>query len=153
MLSKLDAVAEKYDELTRLLSDPAVAADHQQYQKYSRERAEIEDVVNHFRAYRDLQKQLREAEEITQDKQADPELRAMADAELKELRPRLARMDQDLRLMLVPKDPRRAGGGQRKSSPRSRARACSAGSSMRAACTGCSAFRPRRPRAGSTPRR
>jgi len=106
MLSKLDAVAEKYDELTRLLSDPAVAADHQQYQKYSRERAEIEDVVNHFRAYRDLQKQLREAEEITQDKQADPELRAMADAELKELRPRLARMDQDLRLMLVPKDPR-----------------------------------------------
>jgi peptide chain release factor 1 len=106
MLSKLDAVAEKYDELTRLLSDPAVAADHQQYQKYSRERAEIEDVVNHFRAYRDLQKQLREAEEITQDKQADPELRAMADAELKELRPRLERMDQELRLMLVPKDPR-----------------------------------------------
>ena len=106
MLSKLDAVAEKYDELTRLLSDPVVAADHQQYQKYSRERAEIEDVVNHFRAYRDLQKQLREAEEITQDKQADPELRAMADAELKELRPRLERMDQELRLMLVPKDPR-----------------------------------------------
>jgi peptide chain release factor 1 len=106
MLSKLDAVAEKYDELTRLLSDPVVAADHQQYQKYSRERAEIEDVVNHFRAFRNLQKQLREAEEITQDKQADPELRAMADAELKELRPRLERMDQELRLMLVPKDPR-----------------------------------------------
>ena len=106
MLSKLDAVAEKYDELTRLLSDPAVAADHQQYQKYSRERAEIEDVVNHFRAYRELQKQLREAEEITQDKQADPELRAMAEAELKELRPRLEQMDQELRLMLVPKDPR-----------------------------------------------
>jgi peptide chain release factor 1 len=106
MLSKLEAVSEKYDELTRLLSDPVVAANHQQYQKYSKERAEIEDVVRHFRAYRDLQKQLREAEELGQDKQADPELRAMADAELKELRPRIERMEQELRLMLVPKDPR-----------------------------------------------
>jgi peptide chain release factor 1 len=106
MLSKLDAVAEKYDELTRLLSDPAVAADHQRYQKYSMERSEIEDVVNLYRAYRNMQKQIREAEEMTQDKQADPELRAMAEAELKELRPRTEQMDQDLRLMLVPKDPR-----------------------------------------------
>src|SRR5512142_1463578 len=102
MLSKLDAVAEKYDELTRLLADPSVAADHQRYQKYSKERSEIEDVVNHYRSYRNLQKQIREAEEITQDKQADPELRAMAEAELKELRAVVERMDQELRLMLVP---------------------------------------------------
>ncbi|HYA88506.1 MAG TPA: peptide chain release factor 1 [Nitrospirota bacterium] len=106
MLSKLDAVAEKYDELTRLLSDPGVAADHQQYQKYSKERSEIEDVVHHFRAYQNVRKQIREAEEITIDKQADPELRAMAEAELKELRPRVEQMEQDLRIMLVPKDPR-----------------------------------------------
>jgi len=106
MLSKLDAVAEKYDELTRLLSDPGVAADHQQYQKYSKERSEIEEVVHHFRAYQNVRKQIREAEEITIDKQADPELRAMAEAELKELRPRVEQMEQDLRIMLVPKDPR-----------------------------------------------
>ncbi len=106
MLSKLDAVAEKYDELTRLLSDPGVAADHQQYQKYSKERSEIEDVVHQFRAYQNVQKQIREAEEFTIDKQADPELRAMAEAELRELRPRFEQMEQDLRIMLVPKDPR-----------------------------------------------
>ncbi len=106
MLKKLDAVAEKYDELTRLLSDPVVAADHQQYQKYSRERSEIEDVVNKYRAYQNLQKQIREAEEITQDKQADPELRTMAEAELKDLRPRTEEMDQEIRIMLVPRDPR-----------------------------------------------
>ncbi len=106
MLTKLDAVAEKYDELTRLLSDPGVAADHQQYQKYSKERSEIEEVVTHYRAYQDVIKQIREAEEITQDKQADPDLKSMADAELKELRPKAERMDQELRLMLVPKDPR-----------------------------------------------
>jgi peptide chain release factor 1 len=106
MLRKLEAVAEKYDELTRLLSDPGVAANHQQYQKYSRERSDIEDVVNHYRAYRDLEKQLSEATEITNDKQSDPELRAMAEAELKELSPKIAQMEQELRLMLVPKDPR-----------------------------------------------
>ncbi len=106
MLSKLDAVAEKYDELTRLLSDPAVAADHQKYQKYSMERSEIEEVVNHYRAYRNLLNQIREAEEITQDKKTDPDLRAMADEELKELRPQVAQMEQDLRLLLVPRDPR-----------------------------------------------
>jgi len=104
MLRKLDAVAEKYDELTRLLSDPVVAADHQQYQKYSKERSEIEDVVNKYRAFQNLQKQLREVEEITQDKQADPELRTMAEAELKDLRPRIEQMDQELRIMLVPRD-------------------------------------------------
>ena len=104
MLRKLDAVAEKYDELTRLLSDPVVAADHQQYQTYSKERSEIEDVVNKYRAFQNLQKQLREVEEITQDKQADPELRTMAEAELKDLRPRIEQMDQELRIMLVPRD-------------------------------------------------
>jgi peptide chain release factor 1 len=106
MFKKLDAVAEKYDELTRLLSDPAVAADHQQYQKYSKERSDIEDVVNHYRAYLDMLKQIREAEEITKDKKSDPELRAMAEAELKELLPKSEQMGQELRLMLVPKDPR-----------------------------------------------
>jgi peptide chain release factor 1 len=106
MLSKLDAVAEKYDELTRLLSDPGVAADHQQYQKYSKERAEIEDVVSHYRSYRNVLQQISDAEEIVQDKQSDPELRVMADAELKELRAQVDQMEKDLRLMLVPKDPR-----------------------------------------------
>jgi peptide chain release factor 1 len=62
--------------------------------------------VNHYRAFRSLQRQIKEAEEITQDKQADPELRAMAEAELRDLRPRVEQMDQELRLMLVPKDPR-----------------------------------------------
>jgi peptide chain release factor 1 len=106
MLKKLDAVAEKYDELTKLLSDPAVAANHQQYQKYSKERSDIEDVVNHYRAYQDILKQIREAEEITEDKKSDPELRAMAETELKELQPRSEQMGQELRLMLVPKDVR-----------------------------------------------
>jgi peptide chain release factor 1 len=106
MLKKLDAVAEKYDEISRLLEDPTVASDHQKYQKYSKERAEIEDVVLHYRAYRGVLKQIAEAEEITRDKNADAELRAMADAELKELGAKAPQMEQELRLMLVPKDPR-----------------------------------------------
>ena len=106
MLKKLEAVADKYDELTRLLADPSVASDHQKYQKYSKERSDIEDVVQLFRAYMDVLRQIKEAEEISQDKSADPDMRTMADAELKELQVKAPQMDQDLRLMLVPKDPR-----------------------------------------------
>ena len=106
MLKKLEAVAEKYDELTRLLSDPAVAASHQQYQKYSKERSDIEEVVEHYRAYLGVLRQIKDSEEISKDKSADPDLREMADAELKELLPKVGQMEQDIRLMLVPKDPR-----------------------------------------------
>jgi len=106
MLKKLEAVAGKYDELTRLLADPSVAADHQKYQKYSKERSDIEDVVLHYRAYKDVLRQLAETTEISQDKSADPDMRAMADAELKDLGAKAPQMEQALRLMLVPKDPR-----------------------------------------------
>ena len=106
MLKKLDAVAEKYDELTRLLADPSVAADHQKYQKYSKERSDIEEIVQHYRTFRDVLRQIREAEEISQDKSADGDLRSMADAELKELQPKVVQLEQELRLLLVPKDPR-----------------------------------------------
>src|SRR5512143_3541536 len=103
---KLDAVAEKYDELTRLLADPSVAADHQKYQKYSKERSDIEEVVQHYRAYNSALRQINEAEEISQDKSADAEMRQMAEVELKELGPKVQQMEQELRLMLVPRDPR-----------------------------------------------
>jgi peptide chain release factor 1 len=106
MFKKLEAVAEKYDELTRLLADPSVASDHQKYQKYSKERSDIEDVVRHYRAYKEVLRQIREAEEISQDKSADPDMRSMADAELKELQVKAPQMEQEMRLLLVPKDPR-----------------------------------------------
>jgi peptide chain release factor 1 len=106
MFKKLDAVVEKYDELTRLLGDPSVAADHQKYQKYSKERSDIEEVVRHYREYRDVLRRIGEDEELVRDKNGDPELRELAEAELKELRAAAGQMEQDLRLMLVPKDPR-----------------------------------------------
>ena len=106
MLKKLEAVAEKYDELTRLLADPGVAANHQQYQKFSRERSEVEEVVLRFREFKNVLQQIRESEEISIDKKADSDLREMASAELKELGPKSQQLEQELRLMLVPKDPR-----------------------------------------------
>ena len=108
MLKKLDTVEEKYEELTTILSDPKIASDHQQYQKYSKERSDIEDVVHRYREYKDMLRQIREAEEISQDKKAEPELREMAEGELKDLLPASAQMEQELRLMLIPRDPRDA---------------------------------------------
>lgn len=106
MLKKLDAVVEKYDELSRQLEDPDIASDHQKYQKLLKEQAEIEDIVRHYRSYQDVLKQIEEAEEILRDKSSEAELRDMAEAELKDLRLRQEQIEQELRLMLVPKDPR-----------------------------------------------
>jgi peptide chain release factor 1 len=106
MFKKLEAVAEKYDELTRLLSDPAVASDHQRYQKYSKERSDIDAVVTHYRGYLDLVRQFEEAGDLANDKTSGPELREMADAELKELRAKIEQIEQELRLMLIPRDSR-----------------------------------------------
>ncbi len=63
-------------------------------------------MVNHYRGYQDLLKQIHETGEITNDKKSDPELRSMAETELKELTLKSAQMEQELQLMLVPKDPR-----------------------------------------------
>lgn len=106
MLKKLDAVVEKYDELSRQLEDPDIASDHQKYQKLLKERAEIEDIVRHYRSYQDVLKQIEEAEEILRDKSSEAELRDMAEAELKDLRLRQEQIEHELRRMLVPKDPR-----------------------------------------------
>ncbi len=107
MLRKLEAVAEKYDELTRLLSDPGVAANHQQYQKYSRERSEIEDVVNHYRAYKDLEKQIERSRRRSPTTSSPiPNCAPWPKPSSRSFRPKIAQMEQELRLMLVPKDPR-----------------------------------------------
>ena len=106
MLKRLEAVVDKYEELTRLLSDPTVVSDHQKYQKYSKERSEIEDVVAKYREYHSVLREIEESRELGMDKKADPEMREMAEAELKELLPRRGQLEQELRLMLVPTDPR-----------------------------------------------
>ena len=104
MFKKLDAVVEKYDELTRLLSDPVVAADDQKYQKYSRSGRILKN-SEHYRAYRDILKHIMRPRRWSTTRKWMPRCGSWQTRN-KELRPRVEQMEQRLRLMLVPKDPR-----------------------------------------------
>ena len=101
VLRKLETIEQRFEELTALLSDPAVASNGDRFRKVSKERAALEATVNALRAYRKLAQDLADNEALL----ADPELREMAKEELAQLRPQLEPAEEQLKLYLVPKDP------------------------------------------------
>lgn len=105
LIEKLEIIKNKYEELTKLLSDPSVFSDFTLYQKYSKEQAEISGLVKKFREYKKLLTDINEAEEIL-NSSGDDGLKELALAELTELKERKPKLEDELRLMLLPKDPR-----------------------------------------------
>jgi peptide chain release factor 1 len=105
MLERLHKVEERYEELARLMADPAVAQDYERVAQYAKERSDLEDIVGVYRDYKDAVKELEETETLlTED--TDPELRELADAEVARLQARLDELKSQLRQLLLPKDPR-----------------------------------------------
>ncbi|RJQ50102.1 MAG: peptide chain release factor 1 [Nitrospiraceae bacterium] len=105
MLDKLEEIEKKYNGLTELLSDPAVFSDYQKMQKLSKERSELEDIVDKIREYKKVLSGIAEAEEILNDG-GDDGMKELATAELSELKEKKPNIEDELKLMLVPKDPR-----------------------------------------------
>ncbi len=104
MLDKLAALAEKYEKLTALVSDPDIIAKQSEWQKHIKARAEIEDVVQAYYAYKATCDGIDEAKLMANDK-SDPDMAEMAQAELEELIPQKEREEQALKVLLLPKDP------------------------------------------------
>lgn len=104
MLNKLAGVAERYEELERLMSDPDVAADYEKIAEYNQERANLQDIYDGYIEYKDVMEQITGAREMAENE--DGELKEMAQMELSELEPRRDELEEKLRLMLLPKDPR-----------------------------------------------
>jgi peptide chain release factor 1 len=101
VLHKLQAIEQRLDELTHLLSDPAVAANGDRYRKVAKERAALEPTVSALHAYRKLQRDVADNEVLLE----DPELREMAREELGTLRPQVEPAEEHLKTLLVPRDP------------------------------------------------
>jgi peptide chain release factor 1 len=105
LLDKLEEIENKYDELTRILSDPEVFSDYSKTQKYSKEQAELEDLVKKIREYKKILSGIKEAEEILNSSN-DTTLKELAEIELEELKEKKPKIENELKLMLIPKDPR-----------------------------------------------
>jgi peptide chain release factor 1 len=103
MHEKLEEVEQRFERLTADLSNPAVIADSTRLQKLSRERAGLERLVEAFRAFKRLQTELAGNEELLES--GDPELKALAREELPQLKAGLATLEEELKVLLLPRDP------------------------------------------------
>ncbi len=101
--TKLDEIEQRFNELERLLADPAIATNPERLVELGRERAEIEDLVTAYRRLRKVQEQIAEAEELR--READPELADLAAEEIDALEETRERLLAEIRRLLVPKDP------------------------------------------------
>ena len=104
MFDKLRQIEERYEELNRSLSDPAVIAQPVVYAKTAKAAAELSDTVQKFERYKALLTRLSEARHIWSE-DADREMRELAQAELDDLGARQTRIEEELRRLLLPRDP------------------------------------------------
>ena len=104
MFEQLQTFVDRYEEVTNLLADPDVLRDQSRWQKLNRERARLEEIVEAYREYRRLQSELHDAHTVMNEA-ADPELYALAQAEIEDLNGRLASLEERLKSLLIPRDP------------------------------------------------
>jgi peptide chain release factor 1 len=103
MFEKLEKVDERFREIEALLVEPGIVADRERYAALMRERSELEELVAAYRDRRSVADQLAEAAALRAD--SDPEIREMAAAEARALEQRLVTLDEQLTILLIPKDP------------------------------------------------
>jgi len=101
MFQKLEGVEKRYEELTKKISDPEIIANQSEWQKSIKEHAEIQDTVEKYREYKKVKQQLEEAKMMLD----DPELKELAQMELEEAKENLPKLEEELKFLLIPKDP------------------------------------------------
>ena len=101
MFDKLDAVEKRYEELTKMISDPEIIANQSEWQKLMKEHASIEDVALKYRDYKKVKNDMEEAKEMMEDK----ELKELAEADYYENKEKLPKLEEELKVLLIPKDP------------------------------------------------
>ena len=101
MFEKLEEVEKRYEELTKMISDPEVISNHAEWQKLMKEHASIEEVVLKFREYKKEKKSMEEAEELMK----DPEMKELAEEEYYASKEKLPEIEEELKFLLIPKDP------------------------------------------------
>ena len=104
LLDKLDGLQHKFEEISLLITDPAVIADMQRYIKLNKEYSELSKIMDARQEYKTALSNIQEAKEILASEN-DAEIREMARAELDELEPRIPEMEENIKMLLIPADP------------------------------------------------
>ena len=101
MIERLEATLKRYEDLEQELTKPEVLGDMKKTKQYSKEMADLEDIVNCYKKYKKILQGIEDSKEMMK----DPELGEMAKEELKELEEQKEKLDGELEILLIPKDP------------------------------------------------
>ncbi len=101
--SKIDGLAERLEEINALLADPGVIADQNRFRSLSQEHAQLTPLIDAWREYRQLQEEIDSAKGMLKDE--DPEMRAMAEEEIRHAKARQQQLETELQRLLLPTDP------------------------------------------------
>jgi peptide chain release factor 1 len=104
MLDKLEQVRQRFDEVTRLLSDPSVVENQERFRELSKEHSDLTPLIKAYEGYKKARNDLDGLKEITETS-SDPEMKQMAYDEMGGVKQRIARLEEDLKVLLIPKDP------------------------------------------------
>src|SRR6202451_1222188 len=104
MFERLDQIEARYDELTQTLASPEIVNDSARYQKTAKAHSEISAIVEKYREYKDLKRGIAESKAVLADEK-DVEMRAYAQEELDKLEGRVGAVEEELKVLLLPKDP------------------------------------------------
>ncbi|MBW1813563.1 MAG: peptide chain release factor 1 [Deltaproteobacteria bacterium] len=103
MFSKLEGVEERFLEIEKILSDPAIVSDREAYQKYAREHSDLNEVVSVFRKYKQTVQDINDSTELLEDN--EPEIKELAKSEIETLSEKKENLEEELKLLLTPRDP------------------------------------------------
>ena len=103
VVRKLETLVERFEELQALLSEPEIIADQNKFRALSKEYSQLEEVVKGFKDYQQCQEDLETAREMLAED--DPEMKEMAELEVKEAKGQMENLEHELQILLLPKDP------------------------------------------------
>ncbi len=103
MFAKLDKLEQQYMQIETDLSDPEIFSNQEKYRKLSKSHSELGPIVSTYREYRRIVPEMEENRELARDK--DPEIRELAQAELEVLQEKKEKLEENLKMQLVPSDP------------------------------------------------
>ncbi len=101
MFDKLELVEKRYEELTKMISDPEIINNQSEWQKLVKEHAGIEEVVTKYREYKKVKQEMEDAKEMMQDK----DLKELAEDDYYQAKEQLPKIEEELKILLIPKDP------------------------------------------------
>ena len=101
MFQRLEDVEKRYEELNGLIADPEVISNQNEWKKLMKEHSDIEDIVIKYREYKSVKQNMDEAKEML----GDPEMEELARAEYEESKDKLPKLEEELKILLIPKDP------------------------------------------------